>query len=403
MAATEHDTGTRQEPGPHGPGLLRGTYADALELEALEDSKHLIKFAAEHKADLKQETVLALEQARDANDGGAWSSAAAAAFWAAFSALCNCVSPVTITSLYANVPTITRAKWRVRLFHAEPITSLSERTARRYTALLLALLLVSILLGYTVNSAKNTTDDVNAVLSGQLAHVEALQAQIRAFKKQFPLPSSVEAVATDHGAATGKMVSADALPFPTDGSTEMLAAVDGMQELGSNIDQAVDRAGEEVSALMRILSPFKEGSGLDKRRHIAALPRTINDLRDIDENFRVRQAYILRTLPWIDGIAQFINFAILPALLGTMGACAYVVRMISDQIKTSTFSRTSSIQHAVRVALGALTGVVLGFGGYFTSTRDGSALSAAAISFLAGYAVEPVFALFDKIAQSLKA
>ncbi len=47
-----------QPPGAESPPASAKTYADALELEALEDSKHLIKFAAENKHDLKKDTVL---------------------------------------------------------------------------------------------------------------------------------------------------------------------------------------------------------------------------------------------------------------------------------------------------------------------------------------------------------
>jgi hypothetical protein len=362
-------------------------YADTLELEALEDSKYLIKYAAENnKTDLKKETVLTLETARDANDNGTWSSEIAAEFWAAFSAVCTCVNPVTITSIYSNVPTITVAKWRVKLFRAKPIVSLSERTARRYMALLLTLLAASIVLGYAVNSTKSTTADVSQVLQAQVSNVDALQAEIRSFKKAYGTNGQYSEMAT----------------FPVDGDSDMLASVDKMEKLGSGIDQAVNRTEAEVSALMRLLSPFQTKSYSTKPQDF--LDTSIVQLRTTIDGFYARQSYVARTTPRIDGIAQFINFALLPVLLGTMGACAYVVRMLSEQIRTTTFTSTSGIRHAVRVALGALTGVVLGFGGYFTpGMASGSILSAAALSFIAGYAVEPVFALLDKIAETFRA
>lgn len=362
-------------------------YADALELEALEDSRYLVKYAAENnKTDLKKETVLTLENARDANSNGAWNSEIAAEFWAAFSALCTCVNPVTIASIYSNVPTIPLAKWRVKLFRAKPIISLSERTARRYMALLLTLLAASIVLGYAVNSTQSTTTDVSKIIQDQVPNVDALQTQIRLFKKTY----GTNGVYPELGA------------FPVDGDSDLLAAVDKMQKLGSQIDQAVNRTEAEVSSLMRLLSPFQAKSYTSKPQDY--LDNSISELRLTIANFYARQSYVARTTPRIDGIAQFINFALLPVLLGTMGACAYVVRMLSEQIRTTTFTSTSGIRHAVRVALGALTGVVLGFGGYLTpAMASGSPLSAAALSFIAGYAVEPVFALLDKIAETFRA
>src|SRR5271170_7169079 len=90
-----------------------------------------------------------------------------------------------------------------------------------------------------------------------------------------------------------------------------------------------------------------------------------------------------------------INSSLLPLILGVMGACAYVTRLVSEQIKETTFSSTSPIRHLVGIALGALVGVVVGLGWI------GSGISASplALAFIGGYAVEPVFAAFDGIAE----
>lgn len=55
-------------------------------------------------------------------------------------------------------------------------------------------------------------------------------------------------------------------------------------------------------------------------------------------------------------------------------------------------------QALVRVALGALAGVAIGLGGF--APENG--LSAAALAFLAGYAVEPVFATLDAFAAKFR-
>src|SRR5262249_13080346 len=48
--------------------------------------------------------------------------------------------------------------------------------------------------------------------------------------------------------------------------------------------------------------------------------------------------------------------ALVPMLFGAIGACTYVLRLISDQIRETTFSATSPVRHSVRVLLGALAG-----------------------------------------------
>jgi hypothetical protein len=182
--------------------------------------------------------------------------------------------------------------------HVSPITSLSERTARRYMALLLLLLAVSIVLGYAVNSAKSTTGDVNKVISEQVANVDLLQTEIRSFKKAFDANCEIPEMAQ----------------FPVDGNTDMLAAIDKMQKLGSQIDQAADRANVEISTLMRLLWPLQQKNYTPKPAD--TLDSSIAQLRLTINNFYARQSYIARTTPRIDGIAQSINFALLPVLLG---------------------------------------------------------------------------------------
>jgi uncharacterized membrane protein len=80
-----------------------------------------------------------------------------------------------------------------------------------------------------------------------------------------------------------------------------------------------------------------------------------------------------------------------------MGACTYVLRSISDEIRDTRFSSTSPVVHSSRVFLGALAGVVVGLPGIVTA--GGLGLSSTALAFVGGYAVEPIFATFDAIAD----
>ena len=124
----------------------------------------------------------------------------------------------------------------------------------------------------------------------------------------------------------------------------------------------------------------------------------IQELREAVRNYydvrRYVASYVLKESISIGVISS----SILPIILGLMGACAYVIRLISDQIKDTTFSTTSPIRHLVRVALGGLAGVVIGFVG----VANVGSLSPSALAFIAGYAVEPVFATFDSIAEKFR-
>jgi hypothetical protein len=94
-------------------------------------------------------------------------------------------------------------------------------------------------------------------------------------------------------------------------------------------------------------------------------------------------------------IGIFVSF-ILPVFFGAIGAVAFVIRAISDQIWTSTFSLNSPIRHMMRVGLGALAGLVVGL---FNGLSTQLSLPPLALAFLAGYGVEAVFSMFDELVR----
>jgi hypothetical protein len=69
--------------------------------------------------------------------------------------------------------------------------------------------------------------------------------------------------------------------------------------------------------------------------------------------------------------------------------------VVSEPINDATFFKHIADPHLVRIALGALVGVVIGFGWI----GAGISASPLALAFIGGYAVEPVFAAFDGIAE----
>jgi uncharacterized membrane protein len=82
-----------------------------------------------------------------------------------------------------------------------------------------------------------------------------------------------------------------------------------------------------------------------------------------------------------------------------IGAVAFVIRTISDQIKTTTFSQNSPSRHLMRVALGALAGMVVGL---FNGLSGQLNLSPLAVAFLAGYGVEAMFSVIDGVIEKFR-
>jgi hypothetical protein len=138
-------------------------------------------------------------------------------------------------------------------------------------------------------------------------------------------------------------------------------------------------------------SPGYEKGTLSPMTDISEVRAAVRNYYDVR---RTVNAYLLKQAVHVGVLTS----SVLPIILGIMGACAYVVRLVSEQIKDTTFSTTSPLRHRVRVALGGLAGVVIGFGGI---VETGS-LSPSALAFIAGYAVEPVFSTFDSIAEKFR-
>jgi len=103
---------------------------------------------------------------------------------------------------------------------------------------------------------------------------------------------------------------------------------------------------------------------------------------------------------WAKQILQGMSAYLLPLVYGLVGACAFVLRALSRQIRERTFSSTDSvIQFGLRLVLGALAGISIGWFLKPEISADSlvSSLSPLALAFIAGYSVELVFTAVDKI------
>nr|VFK08784.1 MAG: hypothetical protein BECKLPF1236B_GA0070989_100429 [Candidatus Kentron sp. LPFa] len=91
---------------------------------------------------------------------------------------------------------------------------------------------------------------------------------------------------------------------------------------------------------------------------------------------------------------------LLPLLYGLLGAATYILRQLSIVTREMTFTRNAGIHFRLRISLGALAGMSIG---WFLSPEDAAtlALSPFALAFLVGYNVELLFLLMDKFIQSV--
>lgn len=96
-------------------------------------------------------------------------------------------------------------------------------------------------------------------------------------------------------------------------------------------------------------------------------------------------------------ILQVMQFYLLPLLYGFIGACAYILRSLSTDIKNVTYTKESKALYMVRLTLGGLSGIAIG---WFISPNTDSTIktiSPFALAFIAGYGNEMLFYIMDRI------
>ena len=98
---------------------------------------------------------------------------------------------------------------------------------------------------------------------------------------------------------------------------------------------------------------------------------------------------------------EVMSLYLLPILYGLVGACAYILRTLSEQIKDRTFKFTSKVRLQLRMVLGALAGLSIAWfaqGEGATSFLD--SITPLALAFLAGYSVELLFSAMDAFIEA---
>jgi len=89
---------------------------------------------------------------------------------------------------------------------------------------------------------------------------------------------------------------------------------------------------------------------------------------------------------------------VLPLLYGILGAGTSILRILSKQIEKVIYSEGAGIQHLLRISLGALAGIMVGWFSFLLPNESSSFLgsvSPLAIAFLVGYNIDLFFSMMD--------
>lgn len=364
----------------------------ANEDKALNDASLLIKYAAESPKTLPETIMMPITLAWKAREDNGWSPDVSSKFWTAYSGLCDLLKPVTLGTIAASEPVKSR-RWL--LFGDFVETTLAEKMARRYRILLSFLLATAVIFGFVASAATRINDDIKEFITqGNMAATQAAAA-IATIKGDFdrmtpPIDGDTLKLSLDD-----PRISADI-------KSKITALREKLQDMYFATDMMTERANRiaAITSFFRVTSiPAMKGYEPGDLSRLPTLETGYDNIRDYYELRRTVSA--LSSLTDSDAsVFSLISLynALVPMLFGSIGACTYVLRLISEQISETTFSATSPVRHSVRVFLGTLAGFAVGLGGIATS----AGLTAAALAFVSGYSIEPVFATMDSIAEKFR-
>lgn len=324
----------------------------------LEDAEYLLKHAAEAGIKLDQATVRTIISAGAADR---LSNEETAKAFAAVTHLAEKLKPVTAETLRAC------ERKAAQTVHFYLITAI----------LLGGFLLVSSVLSFIAGGlSKALADDIN--LANQLAvtlnsditpqPASALQADALYAKGLTNLQQYAATIRDMYGLTHELslfVLASDTVPV-------LISAAKPNAASGANALKEEDMEIKVPEPSIRVDIPKEVQSKtqiLQKVRYLA---------KDIQE----------RTSLWYGALSNFL----LPPLYAMLGACAYLLRSFSEQVKARTF--TPSTTDSARFIIAAIGGGAVGLFSSFTPGQVTS-LSPLAIAFLVGYATDIFFSFLD--------
>lgn len=337
---------------------------------SLEDAERLLAHAAEYGIKISEKHIKAIVEAKAKEQNDNWTEQDEIDLWVAFQTISKAVHPVTIDSIRASsTPTGEPSGWLAYLFRIKNRRSLVRKSVRWYSGF--ALVSMLIMLSLQIYSLQGTK---------YLASLES--GNNRTMEIENRLHQLVLITSADRSI----MMEQEALMTEMDEKT---------QEVESNIEllnnwlkftyNIWSKTTREVHQAMQQKREAVNDAPMDGPPAFSAPDNKTQNIIIIQQS---------------KSLLIILNQYILPLMYGLLGGFAFVLRSLANETKSMTYTAVSNIKYALRIHLGALAGLVVGFlWGDIASGSVGVAnsFSPLAVAFIAGYSVEFMFRLLDSI------
>lgn len=328
--------------------------------QALEDAKHLLRFAAETGAHVNPDVRNSI-LAASAVPRKEWTPQTIASLLDALTKLTVQLHPVTAESLreYGKQGGTVNGYWKI--------------------AALLALVIIPFSVASFVSSA--LSDAIRKDIAAANALAVKLTAQLQ--------PGTDAAV--DQATQRAGVPVAD--------------IVTELQQFAATI-RSIDGHARQLKSVLLVFAPEDPFAGIRRRAEdihdtFELPPDVLTDLSGATTaRIQVFQKVRYFAQTGVDDVSLFygaLSTCVLPLLYALLGTCAYLLRSFEDQMRTRTFIRSSA--NSARFLIAGIGGAVVGLFNNFTVSQ-GASIPPLALAFLVGYAVDVFFSFLEGLLQS---
>lgn len=382
------------------------------------DAQILVAYLAYEAAiDIDDETVNTFIKAKYLMQQNKWTPEAEAEFLTKYDKMAKIIAPVTIESLRSSMP----ASQISDLSTDKKKSSSAEKAVFRYrTGAIISLLVLLVAQIYWIMGA-GLREDLKE-LSEKRTQVVLEIVRLKKLKNydEFSRPDNdPEMIRLENDSETQRQLFDSNYELLQDWNSVwqavLLNSVEFKEEMTpyvrekheremSLLEEEIKELKEELEEIKELREELNEGFFPDekvreeKEKLLAAKEkeRKYEKLR-IERDKAANKLFVSQVAA--DYVLNALQVYFLPLLYGLLGAATYVLRTLSMEIKTLIYSYDSEIRFRLRLSLGALGGMAIG---WFLKPDDADALaslSPMAIAFLVGYNVEVLFAVMDKFIE----
>jgi hypothetical protein len=383
--------------------------------EAVENAQFLVTYAAEAGKGINENTVKVLIEARNAVSAKEWSPEIEIAFWSAYNQITNDVKPVTVDSVKALYPSHSGI---FRLFGR----SKARRSVNLYTIIAVVTLTILLFLQAYLVIGNTVSTDLDDLMQQDTDLRAAIKEESKRYAEIERLYITIEKDFKENQGGSDEGYSFYSSPSWYQNTLDITAKQESLEEELDDLQPTIERSASILNIWTRTFDPAihvddmngpyqDEINAVKEQIRLEGDETTSNDLNkqlaDLERQSRDQRTreLVQRTIKSAEFALTFFQFLqtyFLPLLYGLLGATVYILRSLSRDIKTVTYSKHSNTSFILRLALGSLAGLVVG---WFIFALPGttilSSISPLAIAFLVGYNIEILFSLMDKMRDSL--